>query len=214
MGLLSIALFVYLIQKASQGMRPISVLTRVAADTRKVIHNVYPDPFTARKGSTRVRISICTPAGRTIAHSGRPGVMLAFDAAGLVEIARQAGGKIELVPQIGDFLAAGEDLFRLHGAGMDKVNDGGLRRCIALGSERIVENDPAFGFRILVDIASKALSPAINDPTTGVLAIDQIHHLLHLLGQRQLDTGVGAIPPERYDSCTARLAGKTSSPSP
>ena len=41
-----------------------------------------------------------------------------------------------------------------------------------------------------MDIASKALSPAINDPTTGVLAIDQLHHLLHLLGQRQLDTGV------------------------
>jgi uncharacterized membrane protein len=59
-----------------------------------------------------------------------------------------------------------------------------------LGGERALEKDPAFGFRILVDIAIKALSPAINDPTTGVLAIDQLHHLLHLLGERQLDTGV------------------------
>ena len=41
-----------------------------------------------------------------------------------------------------------------------------------------------------MDIASKALSPAINDPTTGVLAVDQLYHLLRLLGKRQLDTGV------------------------
>ena len=59
-----------------------------------------------------------------------------------------------------------------------------------LGSERSLEKDPAFGFRILVDIAEKALSPAINDPTTGVLAIDQIEHLLHLLGERQIDPGI------------------------
>jgi len=43
-----------------------------------------------------------------------------------------------------------------------------------------------FAFRILVDIALKALSPAINDPTTAVLAIDQVHRLLRVLGKRQL----------------------------
>jgi uncharacterized membrane protein len=44
--------------------------------------------------------------------------------------------------------------------------------------------------RIMVDIASKALSPAINDPTTAVLAIDQIHHLLRSVGGRHLDEGL------------------------
>jgi len=38
-----------------------------------------------------------------------------------------------------------------------------------------MEQDPAFAFRIIVDVAAKALSPAINDPTTGVLALDQLH---------------------------------------
>ena len=50
-----------------------------------------------------------------------------------------------------------------------------------------MEQDPTFAFRILVDIASKGLSPAINDPTTAVLAIDQIHHLLRNVGGRRLD---------------------------
>ena len=49
-----------------------------------------------------------------------------------------------------------------------------------------MEQDPLFGFRIIVDIALKALSPAINDPTTGVLALDQIHRLLRVVGKRRL----------------------------
>ena len=53
-----------------------------------------------------------------------------------------------------------------------------------------MEQDPAFAFRIMVDIASKALSPAINDPTTAVLAIDQVHHLLRSVGGRRLDEGL------------------------
>jgi uncharacterized membrane protein len=52
-----------------------------------------------------------------------------------------------------------------------------------------MEQDPAFAFRIIVDIADKALSPAINDPTTGVLAIDQIQCLLQEVGERDLSTG-------------------------
>jgi uncharacterized membrane protein len=50
-----------------------------------------------------------------------------------------------------------------------------------------LEQDPTFAFRIIVDIASKGLSPAINDPTTAVLALDQINHLLRYVGQRHLD---------------------------
>jgi uncharacterized membrane protein len=52
-----------------------------------------------------------------------------------------------------------------------------------------MEQDPEFAFRIIVDIAAKALSPAINDPTTAVLALDQIHRLLREVAKCQLDTG-------------------------
>jgi uncharacterized membrane protein len=60
---------------------------------------------------------------------------------------------------------------------------------VAIGPERTLEQDPEFAFRIIVDVAAKALSPAINDPTTAVLALDQIHRLLRVVGGRQLDTG-------------------------
>ena len=61
-----------------------------------------------------------------------------------------------------------------------------LRSAVAFGSERTWEQDPTFAFRIVIDIALKALSPAIDDPTTAVLAIDQLHRLLRLVGMRHL----------------------------
>src|SRR5262249_58747125 len=68
----------------------------------------------------------------------------------------------------------------------------------AVGQERTLEQDPTFAFRIIVDIACKGLSPAINDPTTAVLALDQIHHLLRDVGLRRLDD-------ERVRDKTGRL---------
>jgi uncharacterized membrane protein len=95
---------------------------------------------------------------------------------------------IELVPQVGDFIAAGDPLFRVFEGGED-LNGERLRQSVALGPERTLEQDPMYAFRIIVDIASKALSPAINDPTTAVLAVDQLHHLLREVGSRSLAEG-------------------------
>jgi uncharacterized membrane protein len=110
---------------------------------------------------------------------------LAVDRDYLVAEARSANGVIELVPHVGDFVGFGEPLFRLYG-GAAAIEDKRLRAATALGIERTLEQDPMFAFRILVDIAVKALSKAINDPTTAVLAIDQINRLLRSVGQRDL----------------------------
>jgi uncharacterized membrane protein len=82
-------------------------------------------------------------------------------------------------------VAVDEPLFLLYG-GASAIDDRELRAAVAFGSERTVEQDPTFAFRILVDIAIKALSPAINDPTTAVLAIDQLQRLLRRVGLQQL----------------------------
>ena len=69
-----------------------------------------------------------------------------------------------------------------------------LRQSVIVGPERTIEQDPAFAFRIIVDIACKGLSPAINDPTTGVklASLDQLHHLLRNVGHRELSDGRSA----------------------
>jgi uncharacterized membrane protein len=195
-SLSSLAIFIYLVQRIGEEFRPGTVMTLVAAETRRVIDAMYPDPFTP-EGGEHAKLSLdASKADRVIVRSKSSAVVLAFDAEGLRDLATRAGCVIELVPQVGDFVPVGEPLFRIHGVhglsgpGASAVSDRALRDSVAFGIERTMEQDPAFGFRIVVDIASKALSPAINDPTTGVLAVDQLHHLLQLVGSRQLDTGV------------------------
>jgi uncharacterized membrane protein len=103
----------------------------------------------------------------------------------LIAEARRADGIIEFVPRIGDFVAVGDPLFRLRG-GAAVLDDRMLRGQVAFGRERTIEQDTTFAFRVIVDIAIKALSKAINDPTSAVLAIDQLHRLLRTVGKRHL----------------------------
>src|SRR4051794_38784596 len=87
--------------------------------------------------------------------------------------------------RVGDFVAKGEPIFRLYG-GAAAADIELLSSSLAIGRERTLEQDATFAFRIVVDIAIKALSKAINDPTTAVLAIDQLERLLGDVGKRHL----------------------------
>jgi uncharacterized membrane protein len=187
LGLVSIVVFLYLIDYAARFLRPVSIVKCVGESGLAVIKSVYPE-------ATRPPGSVITPSrpvvpDRIVVNSGASGIVLAVDLDGLEEAARSAKGIIEFVPLVGDFVGADEPLFRLYGAA-GAIDDRMLLAAVALGSERTVEQDPTFAFRILVDIAIKALSPAINDPTTAVLAIDQLHRLLRHVGLRLLSREV------------------------
>jgi uncharacterized membrane protein len=183
LGMVSVVVFLYLIDYAARFLRPVSIVQRVGESGLAVIQNVYPE--TTKRPSPVVSSRKPASPERTVAHVDTSGTVLALDLAGLVAQAQRANGIIEFVPQVGDFVSVDEPLFRLYGGG-GAIDDRMLRAAVALGSERTVEQDPTFAFRILVDIAIKALSPAINDPTTAVLAIDQLHRLLRRVGLRQL----------------------------
>jgi uncharacterized membrane protein len=184
LGGVSIVVFLYLIDYAARLLRPVSIVHRVGMSGIAVIQSVYPLESTTPPCSVESSGSPASPV-RTVANTGTSGIVLAVDLKGLVGQARHANGMIEFIPQVGDFLAADEPLFRLYG-GAGAIDDPQLQAAVALGSERTLEQDPTFAFRILVDIAIKALSPAINDPTTAVLAIDQLHRLLRHVGLRHV----------------------------
>jgi uncharacterized membrane protein len=187
--LLSLVVFLYLIDHVGKSLRPSGALAAVARLGHDVIQSVYPRRLSRQPDSSPPALQV--PAGEPASTIPNPkdGVLLAFDHEGLVALAQAADCVVELVPQVGDFVAADSPLFRIYGAkGEPAVN--ALCQSVALGQERTMEQDPAFAFRILVDIASKGLSPAINDPTTAVLAIDQLHHLLRSVGSRHLDEGL------------------------
>jgi uncharacterized membrane protein len=190
LGIVSITVFLFLIDYAARLLRPGSILARVAQEGLAVIKTVYPDPIgEEERDDANAGVSLPESPRRVVAHAGRSEIVLAVNVEALMHEARRARGLVELVPHVGDFVAAGEPLFVLYG-GATSIDDRRLRASVAFGPERTMEQDPLFAFRILVDIALKALSPAINDPTTGVLAIDQVDRLLRSIGRRRLRADV------------------------
>ena len=187
--LLSIVTFLFLIDHVGRLMRPSGALQVVARLGHEVIRSVYPRRLSGNDDLPKTLVDTRLRESARTVQSPQDGVLLAFDLQGIVDLAREAQCIVELVPEVGDFVAADSPLFRIFG-GQGGPSASRLCQSVALGQERTIEQDPALAFRVIVDIASKALSPAINDPTTAVLAIDQIHHLLRSVGGRRLDEGL------------------------
>ena len=184
LALISVAVFLFLIDHAAKLLRPVTIVTRIAQDGLAVIDDVYPDPIAATPSAARVREDLSQPE-RTIVHRGKSAVVIAVNLKALAAEARRADTVIELVPHVGDFVATGDPLFRQHG-GAVAIDDRILQGYVAFGRERTLEQDSTFAFRVIVDIAIKALSTSINDPTTAVIAIDTLQPLLRRVGMRDL----------------------------
>jgi uncharacterized membrane protein len=178
-------MFILLIQRV--GMLQINRMLIFTADQgRNIIENLYPPLDTPPcQGSTEIAQSPCL---QTLLHHGRPGIVQEVDIPTLVEIGRRNGYALELVVSVGDAALEATPILRVLGLG-DPVPEDRLRSAITLGEERTFSQDPKYAIRLLVDIAIKALSPAINDPTTAVQALDQIEDLLIRLGRRRLEIG-------------------------
>ena len=186
--LFNLALFLYFLDGVGKALRPSSALQVVGSLGRDVVESVYPSKLKKDDPTVSKPNEYSKRDPRRVIHNEVDGVVLAFDRKGLVSLAERSNCVIELVPQVGDFLAEGDLMFRLYEGG-ESLSADTLRSSVALGQERTLDQDPTFAFRIIVDIASKALSPAINDPTSAVLALDHIHHLLRDVGSRNLGDG-------------------------
>jgi len=172
LGIGSMVTFLFLIDYAARLLRPVSILTRVGNQGVQVIQSIYPALYSDGSDDSSGPVSLQQPA-RVFRHVGPAAIVLAVDREALIAEAARTNGLIECVPHVGDFVSTDEPLLNLyHGAA--QIPDQRLRAAVALGAERTMEQDPLFAFRIVADIALKALSPAINDPTTAVLALDQI----------------------------------------
>jgi uncharacterized membrane protein len=188
MGILAIVgmvAFLFLIDYAARLLRPVSIVWRLAQQGLEVIEDVYPRGAVDSQLPTNPREKLGSP-DRTVFHQGTSAIVIAVNMKALVAAARKADCVIEFAPRVGDFVAVGEPLFLLRGGGAGAIDDRMLRGQVAFGRERTIEQDSTFAFRVIVDIAIKALSKAINDPTTAVLAIDQLHRLLRTVGKRAL----------------------------
>ncbi|MFG1623216.1 DUF2254 family protein [Kribbella sp. NPDC049227] len=112
----------------------------------------------------------------------RSGAIQDIDIAGIVRFATARDQTVVIPHTIGDFVIAGSVLMEVHGAAPGETDLRRLARMVSLGRERTIDQDPAFALRILVDIAIRALSPAVNDPTTATQVLNHMGALLLGIG--------------------------------
>ncbi len=184
--LASVAMFVALIQRI--GLLQINRMLTFTGDLgRQVIEAMYPR-LDAAVALTRPEELRGLPITQTLIHRGRPQALQALDQRALLTLGSESGGVVEVVSSIGDTLVEGTLLLRVIG-GRQQIAEEAWKKAFETGEERTFEQDPTYAIRLLVDIAIRALSPAINDPTTAVQALDQIEDLLRRLGSRRLEIG-------------------------
>ncbi len=185
--LASVVAFIYYIDHMAHAMRASTVIASVAAETRAAIERRYPDPV----GSEPVAALPVRATSATIHGHDRPGVVQAIDVERLCRLATDSDTVLEALVQVGDPLPGGAPIARVRGGG--RVDADEVRDAFSVGDERSMDQDPAFGLRQLVDIADRALSPGINDPTTARQVVDQLHDLLRRLAVRHIPS------PQRVD---------------
>jgi len=176
----SVGAFIYYIDHMAQAMRVETVIDQVATETRDAIERCFPD-----SAGSLAPVDLPIPDATDIVLApDRPTTLQAVDSARLEAIATDTMTVLEVVPVVGGFIPSHAPLLRIRGSG--SVDHDAVRAAITIGSERSMEQDPAFGLRQLVDIAVRALSPGTNDPTTAAQVIDQLHDLLRRLAGRHI----------------------------
>ena len=176
-------LFLFFLDRFVHRLRPVAVAALAAEGGRRAFAGALravagPDAPELVRGPIEL-----DGEPTSVVRTGTSGSIQAIDTAGLVRFARERRSTLVLRHVVGDFVPTGAAVIHVHGAGLDDADSERLRRMIVLGVERTIEQDPAFALRIMVDIAIKALSPAVNDPTTAVQVINHLGDVLHQIGK-------------------------------
>jgi uncharacterized membrane protein len=178
--LVTLAAFVALVQRAFDLTQIGGIFRGLMRRAAVVIDDVHP-LGAADAGHAQGIAS--DPPPTVVVHEGPAAVVAAIDRAALLRVARDTGGFVEVHPMVGQYVAAGTPVLSIHGGGSEGAGDR-ARRVLVLARQRTIDQDPAFALRMLVDIAIRALSPAVNDPTTAVQALDRLEELLVELHRR------------------------------
>lgn len=177
-----------MVKAMSHALRLVEIIDNVHARAVQVIATMYPDTLGPDEDDTDTPSPLSAPP-QTIRNGEHSGVVASLDVRSLVTEAARLDTTFELACSIGSYVPRGAALFHVadRRPGLDEQR---LQRAVGLADERTIDQDPQYALRLIVDIATRALSPAVNDPTTAVQALDRIEDILRLLATHRLDRGV------------------------
>ena len=177
LALLCVGWLIFFIQHISQAISVNHIVDRIARETEDIIDELMPH---GRSDHYRVAPPAVGPldAGTQVLNVVS-GYIRFVDTANLVAVAKAAGFQIRVLRRVGHFVPAGIPLLVV--IGRRRLHDSLVRALLAafdIGPIRTLQQDVEFGVIQIVDIALKAISPAVNDPSTAITCIDQLSRIL------------------------------------
>jgi uncharacterized membrane protein len=185
---------IFFIQHISQSISVNHIVDRIASETEDVIDEIMPDP----------QRYIYEPAGvpfdgseREVAvQSAVSGYIRYIDTGRLLERAKSFKLRVRMLRRVGHFVPAGVALFRVSPPErLDPARAAELRAAFDMGPTRTMQQDVEFGVIQVVDIALKAISPAVNDPSTAITCVDQLGRVLTRFVSRKPAVSLLCDPP-------------------
>ena len=187
LALLGVWVLVYFIHHVALTIQVSTILQRIADETRRSIENLFPEQL----GESEDLDDAEQPAPQRewrVLPALRSGYVVSVDADGLLAFARRRGAVLRMELGVGEFAAESRPLASLAAAGRgDAAADAqALDRLYTFGAERNLYQDAGFGLQQIVDVAARALSPGVNDPSTAAMCADHVGALRVRLARRRM----------------------------
>ena len=200
LAIVCVGLLLFFIHHISQAISVNHIVDRIASETELVIDDVMPGPWTERHletGDGSDRTSWNMPMANEVS-----GYIRFVDMNRLLGIATEYRVKVQAVRRVGQFVPPGVPLLMVYkGERLPPDGRAALLAAFDIGPTRTLQQDVEFGVLQIVDIALKAISPAVNDPTTAINCVDQLSRILIRFASRDMPESL------RYDAAgTARVS--------
>jgi uncharacterized membrane protein len=189
LALASVGVLIYFIHHLARSIQIDSIMSQIQRETCEVIDDVYPQATRDLEPEERCPDP---PAQAVVLPAATSGYLQAIQPAPLVETAARHDLVVRLAKRVGDHVVAGTPIAWAWHRSLDQpppppaLLAGAVGDAVQVGFERTMVQDVLFGLRRLVDIANRALSPAVNDPYTAIQAVHHLSVLLCVLARRRL----------------------------
>ncbi len=184
LALVSVAWLLFFIHHISQAISVNHIVDRIACETEAIIDETMPHPLRQDRMSDPHLLDLDERAGPIL--SGVSGYVRYIDTERLVVLAKSYGMNVRVLRRVGHFVPEGIPLLMVsRGDKLSASRIADLRSTFELGPTRTLQQDVEFGILQIVDIALKAISPAVNDPSTAISCIDQLSRILIRFGSRE-----------------------------
>lgn len=187
MALLSIGFLIFFIHHVATSIQASTILKAITEETVRTIDSLYPDVLEEGEEERPPHAEV-ESEGWPAVNSPGSGYLQHVDEESLMDLAEKHQTHVKLEIAAGDFVIRKSPLLRTQ----NKLNDAAadsLRACFVIADFRTVQQDAGFGIRQIVDIASKALSPGVNDTSTAVSCLDYLAAILSRMAPLRIENG-------------------------